>query len=243
MPVYLTSGFPASKFLVFYVKDTGIGIPKDSLELIFDRFKKVENKRLKLYGGAGLGLAISKNLTTRLGGKIWAESTECKGSTFYFTLPIEQTAVSNKQSEDTKKSTAIANERAYDWSNKTILVVEDEDFVSKFFDRILTPTHANLLWAKTGMEAFESCRKNNGIDIVLMDMKLPELSGYEAVKRIKKLNISLHIIAQTAYAMAEDRIECLKAGCGNDYISKPIDTEMLLEKIQLVFDKTGQRNE
>jgi PAS domain S-box-containing protein len=221
-------------YLEFYVKDTGIGIPENSLEEIFDRFKKLENKRVKLYGGAGLGLAICKNLVENLGGKIWAESIEGKGATFFFTLPLELKQVMSEKSDVGTPTLEIIPQPTYDWSNKTVLVVDDEEFVCKYFERILTPTKAKILLAKSGIEAYESCKKNNDIDIVLMDMKLPDLSGYEAVKKIKKMNVKFHIIAQTAYAMAEDKIECLKVGC-DDYIAKPIEAEILLEKMQSVF--------
>ena len=224
---------PTPGYLQFYVRDTGIGIPNDCLEEVFDRFKKIENKRVRLYSGAGLGLAITRNLVENMGGKIWVESTVRKGATFYFTLPLEMPKVSEPEMLIVKQE---LEKIEYDWSSKTILVVEDEEFVCKFFERILLPTQAKILWANTGVEAYEQCKKYFEIDIVLMDMKLPELSGYEAVKKIKKMNAGLPIIAQTAYAMAEDRLECLQAGC-DDYMAKPIETDILFEKMQSIFNR------
>jgi CheY-like chemotaxis protein len=213
------------KFIRFYVKDTGIGIPKDSLLEIFERFKKLEDKRTKLYRGAGLGLAISKNLVELMGGSIWAESEEGKGATFSFSLPYQSLEI-----KEEKKPKENNGDSKYIWEDKTILVVEDEDFVCKFYGRILGPTKATVIWANNGLQAVEACRSNDKINVVLMDMKLPEISGYEATRRIKTFRKHLPIIAQTAYAMSEDRSLCLEAGC-DDYITKPIDPLILLNKI------------
>jgi two-component system, cell cycle response regulator DivK len=123
----------------------------------------------------------------------------------------------------------------YSWKDKNILIVEDEEYVCKFLERILLRTGANVLWARNGLAAVEMCKTDLKIDVVLMDMKLPELNGYEAVKRIKAFNKNLKIIAQTAYAMAEDKDLCLEAGC-DDYICKPIDPVTLLDKIHAAMN-------
>jgi two-component system, cell cycle response regulator DivK len=128
--------------------------------------------------------------------------------------------------------------KKYSWKEKTILVVEDEEYVRKFLERILLATQANLLYAPDGLAAVEMSKKEARIDVILMDMKLPELNGFEAVKRIKNNNKNLQIIAQTAYAMSGDKEKCFDAGC-DDYISKPINPENLLEKIQNAFDRTS----
>lgn len=215
----------------FFVKDTGIGIPKDSLNVIFERFKKIEDKKTKLYGGAGLGLAICRNLIDILGGNIWVESIQGQGSTFFFTLPFIDLQTNDKIIM--RESNEIPK---YIWNDKTILVVEDEEYVCKFFERILLPTKANIIWAYNGINAVEMCKNNSNIDMVLMDMKLPELNGYEAVKRIKQHNSAIPVIAQTAFALSDDKAKCLEVGC-DDYIAKPIDPVALLEKIQNFFNR------
>ena len=134
-------------YIQFYVKDTGIGIPEDSLEEIFDKFKKIENKRIKLYGGAGLGSAISRNLIENMGGEIWAESNEGKGATFFFTLPFSMSPVNEPEQLSTMHEAPCT---VYDWSDKTILVVEMRNLLEKFFERILLPTHAGTLLGNIG---------------------------------------------------------------------------------------------
>ncbi len=129
-------------------------------------------------------------------------------------------------------------EKNYLWKEKTILIVEDEEYVRKFLERLLMRTKANLLYAPDGIAAVDICKSGVKIDVILMDMKLPELNGYEAVKRIKIHNKNLQIIAQTAYAMSGDRDKCLDAGC-DDYISKPINPVLLLEKIQSAFNRSN----
>jgi two-component system, cell cycle response regulator DivK len=130
-------------------------------------------------------------------------------------------------------------DKKYLWKEKTILVVEDEDYVRRFLERLLMPTEAKLLFAPNGIVAVDICKSDTKIDVILMDMKLPELNGFEAVKRIKAHNKNLQIIAQTAYAMSGDRDKCIDAGC-DDYISKPINPTFLLEKIESAFGKVKE---
>ena len=217
--------------VLFYVKDSGIGIPSDSISEIFERFKKIENKRVKLYGGAGLGLAICKNLVESLGGKIWVESIVGHGATFYFTLPLDRQSAISQQSAE-----SVQTETNYNWEGKSILIAEDEELVCKFLERILLPTNASVIWAHDGNSAVDNCTSNDKIDIVLMDIKLPGLSGHEAVKKIKAIRPGLPIIAQTAFAMDEDREECLQSGC-DDYVSKPIDSILLMQKMNKLLFK------
>lgn len=205
----------------FFIKDTGIGIPKDKFDEIFKRFNKIETDKTKLYRGTGLGLTITQNLIERLGGRIWVESTLKLGSTFFFTLP-------NKKDDNTVfvENKTLENIDNSKLKGKTILIAEDEASNYKFLEMILQNTGINLLRAKTGIEAVDLCANNKHIDLVLMDIKMPELSGLEATKQIKKLRTNLPIIAQTAYAMQNDEKLSMEAGC-DDYISKPIRKEKL----------------
>jgi len=219
----------SKKRLLFYVEDTGIGIHEDNLDFIFERFRQVEETNTKTFGGAGIGLSISKKLVNVLGGEIWVESTEKKGSAFYFTIPYPE--AKNVVSSDESKSKVVKRENT-GLKNKTILVVEDDDSSYEFLKIILKGFGVNtIILAKNGEEAVRLCEENSKIDLVLMDINMPVMNGYEATKVIKAFRSDLTIIAQTAYAISGDREKSLEAGC-DDYIAKPIKKEELLEKIE-----------
>ena len=207
--------------IVFHIRDTGIGISKDEMKYIFDRFRQVSSSYDRIYGGTGLGLSISRGLAGKLGGSIWVESKVNKGSTFYLRIPYTR----GEKSKKTIKETPLS----YNWENKTILIAEDEDTNYSFLEMLLRPTRAKIIRAINGLEAVEKS-KDPGINLVLMDIKLPELDGLEATKIIKKSRKTLPIIAQTAYAMSSDEEGCLKAGC-DGYIAKPIKIDAFLKLI------------
>jgi signal transduction histidine kinase/CheY-like chemotaxis protein len=211
--------------IIFHVKDTGIGIPKEKTEQVFERFTQVDNTLARKFSGSGLGLAISKGLTALLDGRIWCESNLGKGSNFYFTIPYHPTTMLAGGATPQKKSPTD-----YDWSKYTVLIVEDDIINFKVIEAMLRNTKINIIHADNGVMAIDYVRLFPHIDIVLMDVHLPELSGLEATGRIKKINKTLPVIAQTANAMSEDKEKCLEAGCV-DYISKPIDMDELITKI------------
>jgi signal transduction histidine kinase len=224
--------YEGNDFVVIYVKDTGIGINDDAKSFIFERFRKVENIGAdKLYRGAGLGLAISKRLVELLGGKIWVESELNKGSVFYFTLPYNKDESSFESVSDSRPD---FNGISYNWNDKIILVAEDEPTNYKYIENVLSKTRIGLLWAKNGLETCEYLKKRCDIDIVLMDIRMPIMDGYEATKRIKQINGKVPIIAQTAYALDYEKEEILKAGC-DDYIAKPYSDSELLTMINRYF--------
>jgi len=212
------------KALTFYVKDTGIGIPIEKLNAIFNRFIQADNSPTRKYGGSGLGLAISKGFVGLLGGKMWAESKENEGSTFYFEVPYVPTK-KFKEIEHSEKSRTD-----YVWEGKLFLIAEDDKFSYKFLEGFLKQTKANVLHAEDGREAVELCLKNRNIDLVLMDIQMPEMNGLEATMEIKKFNNDIPIIAQTANAITEERQKCLKAGC-DDFITKPVNISELYSLI------------
>lgn len=215
--------------LQFYVEDTGIGIHKDNLEFIFERFRQVDETDTKTFGGAGIGLSISKKMVELLGGEIWVESTEKKGSAFYFTIPYTETE--NIISTDQLKTNSIKG-RSKELENKTILVVEDDETSYELLKVIINGFGINTIkWAKNGEEAVKLCKENPAIDLVLMDINMPVMDGYQATKSIKAFKPDLPIIAQTAFAILGDREKSLEAGC-DDYITKPIKKEELLEKME-----------
>jgi len=224
------AGNPAE--LEFYVKDTGIGIPVDRKEAIFDRFIQVDIQDKRAFQGAGLGLSISKAYVEMLGGDIWVESEEGKGSTFYFTIPY------NVESEkDIVLNNRIAEVEAVNQiKNLKILIVEDDSISKLLITKAVSIYGGEVLKAGTGVEAVETCLNNPDVDLVMMDVNMPEMNGYEATRQIRQFNKSVIIIAQTAYGLSSDREEAIASGC-NDYISKPINIDKLRALIQKYFNK------
>ena len=216
----------------FYVKDAGIGIPKDRQEAIFERFIQVEISERMAVQGAGLGLSITKAYVEMLGGKIWVESNhdqEGHGSTFYFTLPYNS---------EPAKETVVQQLAHPDTTNKIeklkMLIVEDDEVSKLLLDEALKMFGKEILNARTGIEAVEACRNNPDIDMVLMDIQMPEMGGHEATRQIREFNNEVVIIAQTAYGISGDREKAIEAGC-NDYIVKPITKRELFELIHKYF--------
>lgn len=214
----------------FFVKDTGIGIPAEKQKDIFQRFNKIESNKSKLYRGTGLGLTITQNLIERLGGTIRVDSELDKGSTFYFTLPLD---ISKNQSIHDLKTDVIKNQEY--WEGKTILIAEDEESNYRFLEMLLKNKGLKLLKAENGNEAVEIFKSHKKIDLILMDIKMPGMNGLEATSQIKKLDPTIPVIIQTAYAMQNDEKLSHEAGC-DDYISKPINKEKLLKLINKWLD-------
>jgi hypothetical protein len=215
--------------LEFYVKDTGIGISKDRMEAIFERFIQADISDAKAKQGAGLGLSITKAYVEMLGGTIWVESDEGVGSTFYFTLPFN---AKSENMEDQAKGTNSTN-KLFDLKLK-ILIAEDDEVSELLLGETLKLYSREILKARTGVEAVEACKLNPDIDLVLMDIRMPELGGYEATRKIREFNKSVYILAQTAFGLSGDREKAIEAGC-NEYISKPIRKEELLELLYQYF--------
>lgn len=212
----------------FYVKDSGIGIPHDKLGIIFDRFRQGHETKAKSYGGTGLGLAISKQLVELMGGSISVSSEKGIGSEFIFSIPylsIEENTVGMEN---------IFDKIELNWKNKTILIAEDDP--SNFFllSEILKSTDVKIIRASDGREAVEIVNTRPQVDLVLMDVQLPSMSGYEAARIIKERRPDLPVIAQTAYGLSDEKQESLKAGC-DDYIQKPIKTHDLFVVISKYF--------
>lgn len=202
--------------LEFYVKDTGVGIKKEYHEIIFERFRKVEDDKEMIYRGAGLGLAISRQLIQLLGGDIWVESEPGKGSVFYFTLPVK--VIKQPVHEVTAKPETKTLPSLHD---KSILVAEDDYSNYLYIEKLLNKTGAKVFHAADGLEAVDLMEKNPGIDLVLMDIKMPGMNGTEALKKIREHFTQVPVIAQTAYVLTEEIKKFYEAGF-NDYISKPI---------------------
>lgn len=209
----------------FFVKDTGIGLTKEEQKHIFDRFKKNEETLTRKYEGSGLGLTIARGIVKLLGGKIWIESESGKGSAFYFNIPFEQISDQNLSQIDEEYDI-----HKFNWKGKIMLVVEDDEVNFKFIEALLNENQTKVLRASNGLQAIELCKTINKIDMILMDIRMPQMDGYEATREIRKFNRTIPIIAQTAFASEEEKERCLEAGC-NEQVAKPIDIEELLSKI------------
>ncbi len=208
----------------FYVKDTGVGIPASKQAYIFERFRQVETELARQTSGTGLGLAISKALVSKMGGKIWVESEPGHGSTFRFTIPSKD-AVNHVVDP-------LVTEKRYQTLGKKpqILIADDNEINYLYLKELLKGVDADLLWVTNGQEAVSYVRNNPNIDLILMDIKMPVMDGYEATREVKKIRHDLPIIAQTAYAMTSDREKAAESGC-DDYISKPINKENFISII------------
>ncbi|MCG8699393.1 MAG: response regulator, partial [Bacteroidales bacterium] len=218
-----------TKEIFFYVQDTGIGIAKAKLPVILERFRQEDDSHTRKFEGTGLGLAITKEIVALLGGELKVESQKNRGSIFCFTLPF----VPYKEEKISQGEISIEN---LNWKDKCILIVEDEEVNFVLLKAMLDPTKAVIFYAKNGRRALEMIKDNKLIDLVLLDIKLPEINGYEIAKRIRKLNKNIRIIAQTAYYGPEERKKAIEAGC-HDFIPKPIVKTKLLKMIHDQFQK------
>jgi len=216
--------------LEFYVKDTGIGIPANRQKAIFDRFVQADISDSRAFQGAGLGLSISKAYTEILGGNIWMESEEGKGSTFYFTIPYKP---ENDKKTEITSILPVVDPESYK-PNLKILIAEDDSASKLLINLALKEYGKQIIEVTSGSEAVEACRQNPDIDLIMMDVKMTDMDGYKATKEIRKFNKDVVIIAQTAYALVNEKKIAIDAGC-NDYISKPISLDLLKSLVQKYF--------
>jgi len=223
---YLKGG---NEYLKFFVKDTGLGINKEKVGLIFDRFLKVPAGKTKLYGGTGLGLSISKSLSEILGGEIWLESVENEGTTFFFTIPAEIVEIKEEVVKVTEKKDVAEN--LFFWPDKKIMITDDEEMNFLFLQEVLRETQAELVWCKNGKDASDKVVGGEYFDLILMDIRMPVMDGLEATKRIKSHTSEIPIIIQSAYAMEIDKKKGFDAGC-DGYAEKPIKADSLLAEIK-----------
>ena len=210
--------------LEFFVKDTGIGIPESMHETIFNRFSQVESSISRQFGGSGLGLSISKAYVDLQGGKIWVESEPGEGSSFYFTLPYRHVSHANNRT-DVSPITLQTEEG----QGTTFLVAEDEDLNFMLVRELLRKFEVKIIRAVNGAEAVEIARTTK-VDMVLMDLKMPVMDGFEATRTIKSFLPDLPIVALTAYSLEADRERAIQSGCA-DVIVKPINREYLYERL------------
>ena len=218
-------------FLEFYVRDTGVGIHPNQQSIIFERFRQANDSLSREYEGAGLGLAISKAYVEMLGGKIWVESDLGKGSVFYFTIPYHRHHLEGIIEVDSKP----AESEILNISGLKVLVAEDDAVSNQLISAMIGSFTREVLRVKTGLEALEACRNNPDIDLVLMDIQMPLMDGYEATRLIREFNKEVVIIAQTALGLKGERKKALEAGC-TDYLAKPITYNDFSDLIKKYFD-------
>jgi PAS domain S-box-containing protein len=218
--------------LVFFIEDSGPGIPEEEQDTIFERFRQLDNSFTRKYGGAGLGLAITKNLVDNLKGEITLSSEAGRGTRFRVSFP----GILHER----RKKDAVAGppevKESPDWHDKTVLIAEDEKSSYDLLETMLMDTGIHILHAWSGQEAVEMCLQGERPDILLMDLRMPDLDGMIALKEIRNHFPGIPAIAQTAYAMADERRRCLESGF-NDYLAKPVSLSMLIEKMSKILSE------
>jgi len=211
-------------FIEIYVKDTGIGISEELSSLVFERFRQVEEGRF--HEGAGLGLSISKGIVELLGGKIWFVSNENAGTTFYFTIPYIV-------SEVPPVKAPMSSEVLPKIRGKNIIIADDDYNSFRYLQLLLKGQNANIMHAENGRILMDMVQ-NSVPDLILLDINMPVISGFEFLSKIQSAGISSKIIAQTAYAMPDEKERCLSAGC-HGYIAKPFRKAELFSVINTVL--------
>ena len=218
------SYYKENEELSFKIKDTGIGINKENLGRIFEEFRQEIDGHHRPFEGLGIGLTLAKEVVERMGGKIFVQSEKGIGSEFSFSIPYRPAG-----STGSRLRSMIADQSALpiNWASRKCLLVDDNKDVLLYLTRILFDTGITVMTARSGVEAIEAIRNNKGIDVILLDMQMPEMNGIEATKEIRKIRKDIPIIAQTAFIFEDDKDIILEAGCDACLI-KPIRKEHLL---------------
>lgn len=217
--------------LRFFVKDSGLGIEKSKQKIIFERFIQADVSDKRSYQGAGLGLSISKAYVEMLGGKIGVESEFGKGSMFYFTIPYkkyQQTPEINTLIEPYSKITTNNLKKL------KILIAEDDEITTKLINTIVAKYSIHIFKVRNGNDALETLKNNPDIDLILMDIQMPDMNGYEAIKQIREFNTEVIIFAESAFVMLGDKEKAFSIG-SNEYLSKPYKSQQLIELLYKYF--------
>jgi CheY-like chemotaxis protein len=217
--------------LRFFVKDSGLGIEKSKQKIIFERFIQADVSDKRTYQGAGLGLSISKAYVEMLGGKIGVESEFGKGSKFYFTLPYKkylQTSEINTLLEPNSNITTNNLKKL------KIIIAEDDEITTKLINTIVAKYSIHIFKVRNGNDAVETCKNNPDIDLIFMDIQMPDMNGYEAIKQIREFNTEVIIFAESAFVMLGDKEKAFSIG-SNEYLSKPYKSQQLIELLYKYF--------
>jgi PAS domain S-box-containing protein len=221
--------------IFFKIRDTGIGINKENLGRIFEEFRQEVDGHHRPFEGLGIGLTLAKEVVERMGGRIFVQSEKGIGSEFSFSIPYRPAGTPKARITPVNKD---QYQNPIDWSYKKCLLVDDNKDVLVYLNRILIDTGVSVITARSGFEAIELIKAIPDIDVVLLDMQMPEMNGIEATKEIRKIRKNLPIIAQTAFIFEDDKDIILEAGCDACLI-KPIKREHLLS-VMSEFVKSNQ---
>jgi CheY-like chemotaxis protein len=215
--------------VILFVKDSGIGISADSFDLIFDQFRQIDGSNTRKFGGTGLGLAICKNLVHMMGGRIWVESTEGSGATFYVELPLNATlSLDPKVSQLSDSEVGAGHDKTLQ-----VMVVDDEHDSAELFREILQDLGHSVVTAPSGYEALRLLEKPPLPDVVFMDVRMPVLSGTDTMRIMKQRHASIKVVAQSAHALVGDRDRFLNEGF-DSYLAKPFNSEQIAEVLNLL---------
>jgi len=222
--------------IIFYVSDTGIGIPVEKQDIIFDVFRQVEESSAREFGGIGSGLAICKSFVEKMNGTVWVESQLGKGSTFYLKLPL----VYEKPDKKASPLDISKNMSKIDMTNNTVLIVDDVELNRQYLDFILKDMGVNVILAENGKVALDLVKHTKSIDLILMDLNMPVMDGYESTRLIKKIRPEIPVIFQTAYSLPEHIEKAFNSGC-DAFIKKPINTQELIGTMNECLMKSKAR--
>lgn len=214
--------------IIFYVKDTGMGIPEDKMHGLFEIFIQLHYK--KRYGGTGLGLALSKGLLDLMGGEIWVDSKQSVGSTFYFSLPLQDNSTRTPVTEQDSISKSRHKPDPVPYKGKRILIAEDEFFIREIYQAILKETEIIIDFAKNGKEAIDLFKEYPNYDLILMDIQMPVLDGFTALEKILEMKKDAKIIVVSAYGLGDEEKKSLSLGAIS-YVKKPITQTIIYKNI------------
>jgi len=222
----------SGRFVELSISDNGVGIPKEVLSSLFNINQNYTTIGTNNERGTGLGLSLCEEFVLKNGGKIWVESELNEGSKFSFTIPHSKSIVRNSF----EKKSSLKKANSINKNKNLVLIVEDEEFAGIHLSILLKNIGKKVLFAKDGKSAIEICRENPEISLILMDIRMPEMSGFESTRRIREFDKDVIIVAQTAYPLIHNREKAFKAGC-NEYFTKPIGKDFLLEKVIKLLDE------
>ncbi|MCA1757557.1 MAG: response regulator [Bacteroidales bacterium] len=225
----------AGSSLMFSVKDTGIGINRDSINSIFEQFRQEEDGHQRSFEGLGIGLTLARHVIEEMDGYLWVESEKGSGSEFFFTIPYRPVDIHSLVAEQPEEEKSIVTGDP-DWNDKKILVVDDNSDVLRYLGRILSDTGVTVIMAQSGEEAVRIAHEINDLDMILIDLQMSGMNGLEATQEIRKIRGDLPVIAQTAFVFEQEQDMIIRAGC-DACIMKPIRKEQLFPLMGSLFRK------
>ncbi|MEA1887388.1 MAG: ATP-binding protein [Bacteroidota bacterium] len=225
----------AGSSVMFTIRDTGIGISRENLKAIFEQFRQEENGHHRSFEGLGVGLTMARKVIENMDGYLWVESEKGKGSEFFFTIPYRPVDASAFVEAEKKADQLVITQ---DWSGKSILVADDNIDILKFLNRVLANTGINVIHAGSEHDILDIIKGKESIDLVLLNMQMPKVNGFEALMQIRKIESKLPIVAQTSFTIDQEEEDLLNAGC-SACLRKPVRQDQLLSVISGFLDRNG----